>query len=45
MDIDENLWKEVGVTAIKLEIQKRELVEMALREFLDKNKRKVPRSD
>lgn len=45
MDIDEDLWKEVGVAAIKLEIQKRELVEMALREFLDKNKKEVPKSD
>jgi len=34
MDLDEGLWKRVGIRAIELGTQKRELVERALKEFL-----------
>lgn len=34
MDIDKELWKKVGIRAIELNLQKREVVELALEKFL-----------
>lgn len=36
MDIDKNLWKEVGIKAIKEGITKKDLVTKALEEYLKK---------
>lgn len=37
MDIDKNLWKKVGIKSIELGLQKKELVEKALEEFVEKH--------
>lgn len=37
MDLDKELWKQVGIKAIQLGIQKKELVEKALKKFLQEN--------
>lgn len=34
MDINKELWKKVGIRAIELNLQKREIVELALEKFL-----------
>lgn len=39
MDIDKSLWKEVGKLSIELEMQKKEIVELALKEFIEKHKK------
>jgi len=31
MDLDKNLWKRVGMKAIELDMQKKDLVELALK--------------
>ncbi len=36
MDIDKKLWYQVGVESAKLDIKKREFVEMALREKIER---------
>ena len=38
MDLDKDLWKLVGVKAIELGIQKKEIVEKALENYLKENK-------
>jgi len=38
MDIDKDLWKEVSMKAIELDMQKKELVEKILKEFLEYHK-------
>lgn len=38
LDLDRELWKKVSIKAVELDIQKRELVELALKEFLENNK-------
>jgi len=38
MDIDRELWKRVGMKAVELDMQKRELVEKLLKEFLEDHK-------
>jgi metal-responsive CopG/Arc/MetJ family transcriptional regulator len=38
MDLDKDLWKEVGKLAVELELQKKEIVELALKNFLEKHK-------
>ena len=42
MDIDRVLWKKVSIRCIELEIEKREFVEAALVEYLERGKG-VPR--
>lgn len=37
MDLDKELWKKVGIKALELDMQKRELVEKALENFLKEN--------
>ena len=37
MDIDKKLWKQVGIKAAELEMQKKEIVEEALKIFLKEN--------
>ncbi|WP_172369552.1 hypothetical protein [Sporosarcina jiandibaonis] len=44
MDLDKELWKQVGITAIELGIQKREVVEKSLKEFIEKNDNKKEES-
>ncbi len=44
MDLDEGLWKQVGIRAIELGIKKRELVERALKEFLGEQGQKEARA-
>ena len=34
MDLDKRLWEQVGIMAIKQDINKRELVEKALKEYI-----------
>lgn len=34
MDINKELWKKVGIRAIELNLQKKEIVELALKKFL-----------
>lgn len=43
MDIDRVLWKKVSIRCIELEIEKREFVEAALVEYLERGKG-VPRT-
>lgn len=38
MDIDKELWKAVGIRAIEKGITKKELVTIAIQEYLDKKK-------
>ena len=40
IDINTKLWKQVGIQAIKEDITKRELVEKALRKYLEKDHEK-----
>lgn len=35
MDLDKNLWKQVGMKAIELDMQKKDLVELALKNFIN----------
>lgn len=44
MDLDKQLWKEVGIKAATEEITKKELVELALNEYLNKNKKEEENS-
>lgn len=37
MDIDKILWKKVGIKAVELDTQKKDIVEKALKEFLEKH--------
>jgi len=38
MDLDKDLWKQVGIKAIQLGIQKKEIVETSLENYLKENK-------
>ena len=35
MDLDKELWKQVGMKAIELDMQKKDLVELALKKFIE----------
>lgn len=37
MDLDKELWKQVGIKAIELGMQKKELVELAIKKFIEEN--------
>ncbi|MCG0277948.1 MAG: hypothetical protein L5656_05400 [Thermanaeromonas sp.] len=37
IDLDRELWRQAGMVAAKLEITKRKLVEMALKEFISRS--------
>lgn len=38
MDLDKEIWKRVGIKAIELGITKKELVEKALKNYIEENK-------
>jgi len=40
MDLDKSIWIEAGKTALDLGLQKKELVELALKKIIEENKRK-----
>lgn len=40
MDINKDLWRKVGIKSAELELQKKEIVEKALENFLKENKQK-----
>lgn len=42
IDLNKGLWKEVGVMAAKLGINKRELVEEALHQYIRKQNKRLP---
>ena len=35
MDLDKELWKQVGMKAIEIDMQKKDLVELALKKFIE----------
>lgn len=37
MDIDKELWRQVGIKSAELDIQKKDIVEKALKKFLIEN--------
>jgi len=39
MDINKELWKQVGIRCIKLDMQKKEFVEQALKNYLEKTRK------
>lgn len=39
MDINKELWKKVGIRAIELNLQKKEIVELALKKFLQEGEK------
>ena len=39
IDIDKTLWKKVGIKAVENDMKKREVVERALSEYIEKNKK------
>jgi len=39
MDIDKELWKRVGMKALELDMQKKDLVELALKKLLQSGSR------
>jgi len=38
MDLDKDLWKRIGIKGIQLGIQKKEIVETSLKNYLKENK-------
>lgn len=36
IDVNKNLWKQVGIEAIKNDVTRREIVEVALKEYLNR---------